>query len=226
MNGLVTRQSPIQHLLQSYDGHWGEIASTPVALRFDSLEIETRQMLSLGLCDGSALPKLGVKGPAAFQWLSAQDVVPPNKIYESKKLEDASRLVRLSEDEFLLEDSPASHRVKRLSEKLGNGQEGVARVDRQEATFLLTGSRASEVLSQTCAIDFRSPRLERLVMTRIAGTTCAVLPWQLQDVSIFQIWVDSTYAVSLWESLLEICQELEGKVLGIAPIFGELRTPS
>jgi len=221
MSGAVTRQSPIQHMLQSHGGHWGEIAGMPVALRFDSLEAESRQMLSLALCDASALPKLGVKGPAALDWLNGQDITPPNNIYESKKLADNSRIVRLSADEFLLEEGPASHRVTSISERLGYGHEGVARVDRQEATFLLTGSRAAEVLSQTCAIDFRDPRLDRLVMTRVAGTTCGVLPWQLRDAPIFQLWVDATYAVSLWESLLEICQELGGKVIGVASVFGE-----
>ena len=38
---------------------------------------------TLGLCDLSALPRLGVKGPGAEGWLRGQRVEPPAAVYDS-----------------------------------------------------------------------------------------------------------------------------------------------
>src|SRR5205823_8437684 len=102
------------------------------------------------------------------------------------------------------------------------GQAGVYPVEREDATFLLTGTRAPEVLAQMCSIDFRTAPRRRLVLTRAAGINCGILPEALGEVPLFRFWVDSGYAVSCWETLIEIAEELDGKVIGAASCFPEL----
>ncbi|MEO2049879.1 MAG: hypothetical protein ABGX16_25245 [Pirellulales bacterium] len=216
MNSLLKRQSPIQHLFDPTVGQWGELAQAAVVLAFDSEEVESRALQTLALCDVSALPKLGIKGPAAANWLQSQGVTLPEGIYRTRKQSDGSLVVRLSDNEFLLQEGFVSQTIQTLSELLGWGQEGIARVERQEASFLLAGSRALNVLAQTCAIDFRQAPHDRMVMTRIAGISCRVLPTETESKARYQIGVDATYAVSLWESLMTICQELEGRAIGTA----------
>ncbi|NOY29676.1 MAG: hypothetical protein GXP28_05730 [Planctomycetes bacterium] len=213
---MLHRQSPIQHLFDPTVGQWGELAGARVVLSLDSEEVETKALQTLALCDMSALPKLGVKGPSAAEWLLSEGVLLPKGIYQLQEQSDGSLVVQLSDTEFLLEESFASQTIQALSEKLGWGLTGVARVERQEASFLLTGSRAIDVLAQTCAIDFRVAPRGRLVMTRVAGTSCSVLPSGKEGEVKYQIEVDATYAVSLWKSLLTICQELGGRTIGTA----------
>lgn len=218
MNSLLKRQSPIQYLFDPSVGQWGELFKTSVVLTFDAEEVETKALQTLALCDISVLPKLGLKGPDAADWLHSQSIILPEGIYQTRKQSDGSLVVQLSSNEFLLEDGWTSKTVQSLSEKIAWGQEGVTRVERQEASFLLTGSRSVEVLAQTCAINFREAPLDRFVMTRVAGTSCSVLPTSSENTVRYQIWVDATYAVSLWESLMAICQELGGSMIGIAAI--------
>jgi len=216
MNSLLKRQSPIQHLFDPSIGQWGDLAGARVVLAFDSEEVETLALQDLALCDVSALTRLGVKGPSSADWLQGQGVLLPEGIYQSQKQADGSLVVRLSDREFLLEESFESQTIQALSEKLGWGLAGVTRVERQEAIFLLTGLRSLDVLAQTCAIDFREAPLDVLVMTRVAGTSCSILPTRAKIAARYQISVDATYAVSLWESLSSICQELGGRAIGTA----------
>src|SRR5207249_9754250 len=102
------------------------------------------------------------------------------------------------------------------------GQVGVYRIEREEATFLLTGTRALEVLAQVCSIDFLTAARRRLVLTRAAGISCGILPEALGEVPVFRLWMDGGYAVFLWETLVEIAEELGGKVIGAACCFPEL----
>jgi len=213
---MLRRESPIQHLFDPSVGQWGELAQASFVLAFDSEEVESQAFQTLALCDVSVLPKLGIKGPEASDWLQSQGVILPEGIYQTRKQPDGSLVLQLSDNEFLLEDDFASQRVSTLSEVLGWGQEGLVRVERQEASFLLTGFRAIDVLAQTCAFNFREAPDDRLVMTRVAGTSCSVLPMGTDHAARYKIEVDATYAVSLWKSLLTICQELGGRAIGTA----------
>jgi sarcosine oxidase subunit gamma len=85
---------------------------------------------------------------------------------------------------------------------------GVYRVPREDATFLLAGPQKHSVLSQTCGFDFRSTPPRRLVYTRVAGVSCAILP----DAGAFRLWLDPSFAAYLWHELAAIVEELGGRV--------------
>src|SRR5207248_1687282 len=114
---------------------------------------EEAALRTLGLCDLSALPRLGVKGPRAEGWLRGQRVESPAAVYDTLPLGGGGLVARLGASEFLLEGG-FGDALAPLSASLEQPSPGVYRVERQDACFLLTGSRATEVLAQVCSIDF------------------------------------------------------------------------
>ncbi len=222
MSTIAPRLSPVHHLLEARGAQWGRLGGTAVALRFGEDEVERAALPILGLCDISALRKLGVKGPHAEGWLRERGIALPVAIYDTLPLPGGGMVVRLGTSEFLLGDSIAGERIASLSGQLAAAPPGVFRVEREDATFLLTGTRALEVLAQVCSINFRTAPMHRLVLTRAAGINCGILPESLGEVPVFRFWVDGGYAVSFWETLVEIAEELDGKVIGAACCFPDV----
>ncbi len=210
------RRNPIHHLLEAQRPEWGDVAGTPLAMRFQIDEIERRAVMTLALCDMSSLPKIGVKGPGADPWLASQGVDVPPALFDARGLPDGGVIVRVGGDEFLLESGPSAESATAIAAALETSSDRVTDVERQEATFLLAGSRALDVLSQTCSVNFAEAVAGRLVMTRVAAVTCGVLPEAVDDLPLFRIWVDCSYAVYLWETLAAICEELGGSIVGAA----------
>ncbi len=208
MTESLVRQSPIHHLLNASQSEWGTIPSGPITLKFTSEEAEGATSQNLGLSDLSTLAKLGVNGASSESWLREQGIMIPARVYETGRLEDGGLICRWAAEEFFLESGPGHRVVPSVSDSLRAGVPDVFRVDREEASFLLTGQRALEVLSQTCGIDLREAALGQLILTRVAGAVCGVLPERVQDVPAFRLWTDPSYAVYLWETLVTICEEL------------------
>ena len=191
------------------------------AVRFDTDEDEPSPLQTLGLCDLSGLTKLGVKGRNAETWLSGQGVDVPATIYESLPLGDGGLIVRLGTDEFLLESglTDDDNGVAALSNRLDPTEEHVYRIERQDATFLLVGPRALDVLAQTCGVNFREAAARYLVLMRVAGVSCGVFPASVGETQCYRLWVDYSYAAYLWETLEQICNDLGGRVVGAGSLF-------
>ena len=220
MNVKPTRRSPVQHLLEAKNGEWCTDGDCAVAVRFASVSREQDHFRTLGLCDASFLVKWGVKGPEAEPWLQEQSVLVPSGIYESCRLAGNARIVRSGSDEFFVEHPPE---VRVFADGDQAKRSGVYVYQRHDATFLLTGSRALDVLAQTCGIEWTTVRDDTLVMTRLAGVSAAIQPQRIDDVRLYRIWIDPSYAVYLWEVLERICQELGGSVIGTAVACPELK---
>ena len=211
--------SPIHDALLEYRPEWRDCGGARIAWRYEAAAADVAAVQTLGLCDLSPLAKLGLKGPHASAWLQQQGVRLPESIYAALHLDGRAWIVRFGGDEFFLESGLGGELLSKLDADLGRGQPGIARVERQEATFLLTGSRALEVLAQTCGINFRELPAGRLVISRVAGVNCSVLPEGDDKLPCYRIWVDPTYAVALWESLEQISRELGGQLVGAAAIY-------
>ena len=57
---------------------------------------------------------------------------------------------------------------------------------------------------------------EDTVYTRIAGGNGGVLPQSQGEATYYALWLDPSYAVYLWETLLEIVTELGGGAIETA----------
>ncbi|HKJ88405.1 MAG TPA: hypothetical protein VKA48_07840, partial [Gammaproteobacteria bacterium] len=79
----------------------------------------------LGLADLSAMPRLGVKGPGAEEFLRPHGVTPPEGVYRWAELEGGAVVVRTGSQEYFVEDGAAGGTVAGLDTDLGFGGDGV-----------------------------------------------------------------------------------------------------
>jgi len=206
-----TRQSPVHELLDVHRPHWSSVGGATIARRVQDLRAETAHLATVALCDFSTLPKLGLKGPGAAGWLSRQGVTVPSGIYDTARPVDGGLIARVGVDEFFLEDGVAA----RLRDQLDKADALAWQVERQDASFLLAGPEASVVMAQTCGVDVVREAPDRLLMTRVAGVSCSILPRAHGDGRLYRLWLDPSYAVYLWEQLTQIVTELGGGIVGV-----------
>jgi hypothetical protein len=216
------RRSLVHHLLQGRCTRWGTLANAPIALRCGDENEEAAASRVLALCDASALPKLGVKGPGAEQWLRGQGAQVPAGIYDTCPLVDGGLIARSGSTDFFLEGGTRAGEFSRLSAALATPSPGVYRVVREDATFLLAGDRSTQILAHLCSLDFQTAQPRRLILTRAYGINCGILPDSADDLPCYRFWVGPTFAVSFWELLTEIIEELGGRVVGAACFYPEL----
>jgi glycine cleavage system aminomethyltransferase T len=212
----------VYHFLEERGACWKQVGDALFAVGLGKAEPEAAR--NLALCDLSGLSKLGVRGPAAEAWLRDQGLEVPATLYETRGLPDGGLLVRVGGDQFLLESGLSGATGAMLAGRLGANVSGAFRVERQEATFLLVGRRVREVLAQTCGLDFQEMPPRRLIFTRIAGVSGGILPEDVDGVPAYRLWIDPSYAVDLWESLVTITEEMGGRVIGAAWRYPELST--
>lgn len=219
MPEAAERRSPVHDLLLARNPQWGRAAGAPIALRFGDGDQQAAR--ELALCDLSALPKLGLKGTGSEAWLRRHEVEVPPATYDTARLPGGGLVARLGGADFLLEGGPTDGLLPRLAAVPAD----VYRVERQDATFLLTGARALKVLARLSSVDFATAPPGRVILTRAGGVNCMVMPGRDENMSTYRLWVDYTYAASFWESVVEIVEELGGRVVGAACAYPDLSRP-
>jgi len=213
------RQSPLHDALLALHPVWETIHGMPAPLRLPG----NGATLPLALSDASCLPRMGVKGPQAEQWLRSQGLEVPLGVNAWTRGSDDMLVARLSRSEFFLEDRMGGTSVERLSAVLRPAP-GVYPVTRQDAALVLTGASVNDILVQTCSVDFQAWRLEQqtVVMTSMVGVSVLVLWYPLKAQPCYRIWCDGTFGPYLWETLLEIAGELGGGATGLERLFPQV----
>lgn len=214
--------SPIREFLDARGAEWRCVDGIDFVVRVQDVEAEQVVMQSLGICDLSSLRKLGLKGRDSEVCLAAEGIEVPQGVFESCPLPYGGLVVRFGANEFFLEEGIGDATVRALAEQVDSHDGQVFRVEHQEATLLLTGLRAAEVLAQTCAINFDGVASRHVVFTRVAGVSCGILPDAVRGIPTYRIWVEPSYAIYLWETLIEISESLGGSVIGAACLYPEL----
>lgn len=222
MPQALIASSPVHPLLDALGANWKQLGQTPIAAHFGAPKDEAKAALSLGLCDVSALVKLGIKGPLAKSWLQECGVDVPVTVFETRPQPDRGLIAQVHLDEFVIESGIRDDCIKNIMVRLEAGPCGIYPIERHEATFFLSGSHTLEVLAQTCSVNFREVESKRLIYTRIAGTSCAVMPEVIQDIPVYRIWIDRSLAIYLWQILAEIVENLGGQVVGATCFYPEL----
>jgi len=195
-----------------------EVQGMAAVLRFSAPEQEERLKGRLALADLSCLPRLGLKGAGVLAWLGQNGLQTAEALYTVAPIEDHGILVRIDREEVILEDGLQGQVVSRIRDRLSANPPGVYRVERQEASFLLIGSRINEVLSQTCGHDFRESE-GQVVLSRVAGVSCRLLQVEVSGIAGFRIWLDPSYSVYLWKTLLGIVREDGGDAVGLGCLY-------
>ncbi len=220
MNTTSTgKQSPLHSWHMSRCDSWCQLGETPLPWQFAAAEEEQSAARDLALCDLSGLPLLEAKGPGAANWLVARDLPVPGAIYEGTSTSDGGWITRTGSAEFLLRGAPGSD----LSERVGSDPASdVLITSRQDALFLVAGSRIGELMAQTCGLDYASLAPERTHLSRVAGVSCGMLRDQLNGLPVCWLWLDPSYAFYLWEQLIQITTDLDGKTVGVSCFYPDI----
>jgi sarcosine oxidase subunit gamma len=208
----VIRRSPIEPWLAAHGAQWAPLGEGLVAARVADPAVEAARLGAAALCDLSVLPKLGLKGPGAAEWLRGQGIEVPGEIYGGAPLPRGGLVIRTGAAEFFLE-----------CDEKGDGRLFFKTsvpffAERQDATFLVCGPRTFELFAQTCGVEVAAAPPRRLIYARVAGVNCALWPDEVAGRPALRLWVDPSYALSLWESLVEIAEELGGGAVGATAI--------
>lgn len=214
----LQRQSPVHDLMEPMHPVWTEVRGMAAVLRFAGPEQEDRLKGHLALADLSCLPRLGLKGAGVLPWLRENGLQTAEALYAVTPIEDHGILVRIDSEEVFLEDGLQGRAVSRIEERLSANPPEVYRVEHQEASFLLIGPRTGEVLSQTCGHHFGESE-GQLVLSRLAGVSCRMLPVEAAGVAGLRIWLDPSYSVYLWETLRGIVREDGGDAVGLGCLY-------
>lgn len=175
---------------------------------------------ALHIADISVLPKMGVAGPRAAEWLKAQGIAVPARIYDWGRLPQGKGLIiRLPYDEFFLDDGLDGTTVPALRDLLGEGLTGAYPIERQDTGLLVSGSDVLKLMLQCCGVDF-TKETDRVVMTRAAGVSCMAL-WT-KPLDTLRLWCPTGAAVYLWNALSEIVHDLGGAPAGLDTVRGLL----
>lgn len=220
MNTTTGKRSPLHSWHETHCDSWCQLGDTLLPHHFAAPVEERAAITQLALCDMSGLALLEVKGPAAVGWLEARDLPVPRAIYEGELTGQNDWITRCGNDEFLLRGAPGN----RLSQLAADIPRSGARHDllittRQDAVFLLAGRRSGELLAQTCALDHAVLTPGRTVFTRVAAVSCGLLKDQLDDNPVCWLWLDPGHALYLWQQLVQILRDLDGRVVGVCCFY-------
>ncbi len=216
------RTSPVHDALEALGPRWRHVSNMPAVLSFGRYDAERGQAAALGIADASALPRLGIKGPGAADWLHGKGLPAPAAVYDTAPLPGGGSVIRSGRDEVFVEDGLEGAIVPRLEHNLralpGGGPYEVVR---QDASFFVSGAQAASVLAQTCGVDFRRPD-GKLVMSRVAGVSAGIRFREDLTVPVLQVWTDPSFGPYLWHTLNEIVGDLGGKPVGLCCFWPEL----
>ena len=228
-------QSPLHETLQKEHprAKWGEVCGMSVPLYLADPAKETELAKNLALADASVLPRIVVKGPQAAAFLQSLGISIPESILKVAPLKNGGLIARTGGSEFFLEGGPVGWDSSPVPVSDGTGVPsyesivgpGVYPVLRQDASLIISGSRAGELFRHVSSYDFLTEPHHDLVFTPIAGVSCSVLRTELNGIPVFRLWTDGTYGLYIWHTLLEVATELGGGAVGTAVFYSSLLTP-
>ncbi len=213
MNAIPQRANPLFDPQNALAPRWTLVESMPVVSAYGPNDREVSQIVGIG--DASARRRTGFKGPVTAAWLRQQSVPIPAQPNQWDPLPTGGLVARLGRTEFLIEDARGDATCARL-EALPIPP-GVYPVLRQDAELVLTGSRANDLLLQTCSIDFAAldAAARPVVLTSMVGVGVTVSVEAREAARRYRIWCDGTYAAYLWATLVDVARDLGGGPVGL-----------
>ena len=217
----LIKTSPVIGAQKKMNPIMGVHQGMEVALSFVGQKAEKKHREILGVTDVSCFARFGIKGANAAEWLAQQGIKTPDLINAWIEGAPGTLVLRLGNSEFLVEDQLMGKACAKLHAFDQSNMQSAFHVARADASFVLSGSEALNLLSELCVLDLRDAALpiNAVVMTQIAGISATLLRENLAGEQVYRIWCDGTYGRYLWKILIEIAQELGGGVVGLTCRF-------
>ncbi|MFT5483175.1 MAG: sarcosine oxidase subunit gamma [Halieaceae bacterium] len=196
-------------------------------------EYEVDRAKKMGLVDLSTLNRVGFKGPDSLRWIQHRGLVIPDQPNQSCLQGNGSLITRLSHEELLILDNPASKvpdlEQLQLREPGNHELSQVYRLPRRDSHcwFWVLGIHAPTMFSKVCGIDLR---LQKFLNGSIAQTSLARLNAIIirNDAGLlpgFFVLSDLTSAEFLWTCLLDAMEEFDGAPIGIEAVRQLINEP-
>lgn len=216
--------TPVAYAQRRLSPRMGVLHGMEVALGYHDEASEQRHKETLGVCDVSCFPRFGLKGLNVVQWLAARKLELPAEPNSWLAQPNGALVLRLGGSEYLIEDQLGSDVCKALHADSQQKIYGLYRVPRHDTALLLSGKRVLALLCELCLLDLRDKALAEnaLVMTQVAGISATLLRQTLNGETVYRLWCDGTYGPYMWETLLEIAEELGGGAVGLSAHFKDV----
>jgi hypothetical protein len=163
--------------------------------------------------------RLGLKGPAAGEWLAARGLELPSAPNTWTRAAQGPLVARLGSSEFFLEeDASLGSALTQLASGLAMSVPGVYPVLREDFAFRLGGTAVHDALAQVCNVNFAALDLgiRPVVMTLMIGVAVLVVPEESDGEREYRFWCDPTYGPCLSETLGEVIVECGGTMRGVS----------
>lgn len=209
------RRSFVYPRLVAAGAEFADIGDAAVATGFPG-----REAPPLGLCDLSPLPRTGIRGPRALQWVREQGWPVPEVNNTAGATAAGDLVLRLGDRELLVTAAPYGdgEAVRTLEAAVpGTGAWGVPRRD-SHCSFALCGSAAVSCLHKLCGVDLRAHAFPpgSVAQTSVARLNAIVCrPPGDSEGRCFHLLADSAAALWLWDVLLDAMAGLGGGPLGL-----------
>lgn len=203
-------------------------AAAAVRFRPEAEELEIAERC--GLVDLSPLPRFGIKGRGAVDWLTSQGMAVPEVPNTASRLDDGALAARLSASEVLvLSDFAAGPRCDDLETAWQRDREAAPDTPRGYAVprcdshcwFAVTGRRAAEMFAKICAVDLRPHHFGNLSVAQTSAARVGVVVIR-HDLSPplpgYHVLADSASACYLWDCLVDAMAEFDGGPVGLATL--------
>lgn len=176
----------------------------------------------LGLADLSPLPRTGVKGPRALEWLGERGWPVPQVSNTAAATAAGDQVLRLGDRELLVLASPAGdgEAVRELEAAIpGDGAWHVPRRD-SHCAFALQGEADVACLLKLCGVDLRPARFPAgaVAQTSVARLNAIVCRAPEDRARTFHLLADSASALWLWDVLVDAMAELDGGPIGVGQL--------
>ena len=175
-----------------------------------------------GLCDLSAMPRIGVTGSGATDWLRARGYrlpAAPNRAFRQAK---GDTLVRLSDQEYLwlgtrmLSDIGSPFPIPDWADLPERRVYVLPRLD-SHCCLGVTGNQAPELLSKVCAVDLRPQVFAdgTAAQTSLVHTAAIIVRHDLRTQIAYLVLATSLAAQFVFEAILDATAEFNGKPVGL-----------
>ncbi|MDR0529151.1 MAG: hypothetical protein LBG69_06040 [Zoogloeaceae bacterium] len=172
---------------------------------------------ALTLEDLTNVPRVGIRGKAAADYLKTAGFALPETANRLCRAETGALTLRLSASEYLLLGLDADGaRVQALEASLPNtGEGGLYALPRRDSHvwFRISGARRHEAMAKLCGVDLSPGAFARdaLAQTSVAAVSAIVAgDGGGECVGAFHLLVDSAFAAYFQASLLDALTEFHG----------------
>jgi sarcosine oxidase, subunit gamma len=210
---LPERANPLFDPQNALQPHWTSVEAMPVVSAYGADDRQLAQVVGIG--DASARRRIGFKGPGTAAWLQQLTVPTPAQANQWEGLPAGGLVARLGRTEFLIEDAKGNATCARLESS--PIPPAVYPVLRQDASLVLVGERAIDLLLQTCSIEFAAldAAARPVVLTSMVGVGVTVAVETFASGLRYRIWCDGTYGAYLWTTLVDVARDLGGGPIGL-----------